>query len=185
MLIAVFLIAFLSGASSGLTVALISPQDGNLTNGSNNTVAFTFNFTGETDNASCGLYLDGIIAASNSSTVPDTGTVLYSDRAFDEGANAWNVSCSSTSQNGSSQSRTLNVDTRPPVWITPRSHSTVRWRLSVGCFGAAPSFLLLNSTTMGGDDSAAQSEASVYRQFFFNPGAQCFAGEARLTLWNE
>jgi len=167
--------------TSNMTVTLVSPPDGNLTNGSSNTVDFVFNVAGTYGNSSCRLYLNGVSAAVNSSVIPDTDTVLHSGAAFREGANTWRVGCTFASWSESSSTYTLNVDTRPPVWIIPRSYSVVHWQLTMNCYNA--SFSLLNSTMLG-DNSTAPSGVSVYRQFFFNPGSQCFAGEVRLVLWN-
>ena len=100
------------------SVNLISPPNATWTNKTNETLQFIFHYQGNTTNASCTLYLDAQPVATNSTTLNNTNTTLYSNTSFGEGTHTWNVTCVDTDgQSGSSPTFEFYADWTEPVII--------------------------------------------------------------------
>ena len=100
------------------TVALLSPTTGAWSKLTNNTLAFSFNYTDVfSSTASCTLYIDSVAVAINASIQNDTvSATLYSNSSIAEGARSWTVTCTDNAGNaGGVAANVLNVDRTAPT----------------------------------------------------------------------
>ncbi|MBN1377196.1 hypothetical protein JW949_02580 [Candidatus Woesearchaeota archaeon] len=111
-LIMFVLVWFVSAAFDSIN--LISPSDNNWTNGTNNTITFTFNYTGNVSNSSCTLYIDGSAYGTNSTVLNNTNTIIYANNTITEGSHFWNVTCNDTFEIKNSSTYNLIVDRTVP-----------------------------------------------------------------------
>ncbi|UCD02666.1 MAG: hypothetical protein JSV63_02655 [Candidatus Aenigmatarchaeota archaeon] len=95
------------------TVNLISPDNATWTNDDNDTIAFTFNYTGENTTASCELFIDGTGYNINSTVYNDTQNTMYANDTISENTHTWYVNCTNTTTTQSSI-WTLNIDRTSP-----------------------------------------------------------------------
>ena len=109
------------------SVDLVSPGNDTWTSGDNNTIDFTFNYTGNTSTASCTLYIDNIASGTNSSVSNNTNTIIKANHSIGDGNRYWNVTCNDNFETMTSPTWLLKVDTQAPtiVSIKPTSGDTV------------------------------------------------------------
>ena len=116
-LILVLIAVFVMGAGID-SVSLVTPANDSWTTGTNETIAFVFNYTGENASASCELFFNDTAYGLNVSTLNATSTTLYGNATIAEGTDiAWYVNCT----NGStvmSDVWYLNVDRTNPAILT-------------------------------------------------------------------
>ncbi len=95
-------------------VNTVSPANNSWTGETNDSIIFTFNFTGENASASCELFINDTSFGVNSSVLNNTNTGIYANASISDGAKNWYVNCT----NGSTTMSDiwfLNVDTTNPV----------------------------------------------------------------------
>ncbi len=101
------------------SVNLVSPGNDTWTNQDNNTITFTFNYTGDNATASCIFYItnstnDFVAVGENSSVLNVTNTDIQSNASIAEGTRQWYVNCTN-STTVQSEIWTLKVDITNPV----------------------------------------------------------------------
>jgi len=114
--------AFAAGINA---VNLLSPASNSWTSGTNGTIVFLFNFTGDNQTASCQLFINGTGFGVNSTARNTTNTMIMANSTISEGTNVWYVNCTNTTTIQSS-TWALNVDrTLPSVsWVSPSTNGT-------------------------------------------------------------
>jgi len=109
-LVAVFVMAL------GVDVVnLASPANNSWTADDNDTIAFTFNWTGENTTASCELFINGTGIGVNATVLNDTNTILLANASIGEGTLNWSVNCTNGTETISSVNWTLNIDRTNPL----------------------------------------------------------------------
>ena len=98
-------------------VNLESPANNSWTSGTNDTISFTFNYTGENATASCELFIGDIGFGVTPNVLVDTSTTIYANSTISDGANDWYVNCTNVST-VMSDIWFLNVDTINPLIST-------------------------------------------------------------------
>ncbi len=77
---------------------LFTPANNTITNGTNSTVAFTFNYTGPINSGgNCTLYIDQAprgVNNSNATTLNNSIMKLFANQSIADGAHNWSVNCS-------------------------------------------------------------------------------------------
>lgn len=104
-------------------VNLVSPGNDTWTSGSNDTINFTFNYTGENLTASCELFIDSTGVGVNGTVLNNTNTVINANTSISDGTHYWNMTCTnSTSQ--TSDTWILKVDTGTPAvtFVSPAAN---------------------------------------------------------------
>ena len=106
------------------TVNLISPSDNNWT--LDNPINFTFNYTDAAATANCKLYIDGILADTNATTINNTNTLLQGT-GIAEGNHTWQVNCTDTAANeGASSILNIYVDrTKPSITLNSPANGNI------------------------------------------------------------
>ncbi|MBN2331341.1 MAG: right-handed parallel beta-helix repeat-containing protein, partial [Candidatus Aenigmarchaeota archaeon] len=107
----------LSVLGAGIDVVyLISPADVAWINGTNDTIAFQFNFTGDNATADCQLFINETAYYSGNVNA-STNTTWYANDTITEGLKIWQVNCTNGTAANSSI-RTIYVDlTDPSVYL--------------------------------------------------------------------
>ena len=110
------LYVFAAGIDS---VSLVSPGNDTLSSQDNDTITFTFNFTGDNATASCVIYVtnstsDFVAVGENTTVLNVTNTDIQSNASISEGVRQWYVNCTN-STTIQSAIWTLNVDLTNPV----------------------------------------------------------------------
>ena len=94
-------------------VELVSPSNTSWVSGDNNTIGFSFNYTGDDAMVSCELFVENVSVGSNDSVLVDVNSEIFSNVSLSEGANNWYVNCANGTSVNSSV-RVLNVDSVGP-----------------------------------------------------------------------
>ena len=121
------LYVFAAGIDS---VGLVLPGNDTLSNQDNDTITFTFNFTGDNASASCVFYVtnstsDFVAVGENTTVLNVTNTDIQSNSSIAEGVRQWYVNCTN-STTIQSAIWTLNIDrTEPLVTINNPSNTTI------------------------------------------------------------
>jgi len=114
--IAILLTIYLALAAPINNVNLLSPQTNIWTNGTNNTIAFIFNYTGDATTANCTLYINDLDYGTNTTTQNNTQTTIYANDTIPEGLFNWTIFCINETGNGLySENRSIGIDTTAPT----------------------------------------------------------------------
>ena len=99
------------------TINLISPQNNSWTNGTNDTIVFTFNYTGDNLTTHCSLRINGVVVDINytiESFDNNTNINILSNDNINEGSFYWEMNCTNQTDTLTSNNYTLNVDRTDP-----------------------------------------------------------------------
>ncbi len=110
-----------------LSVNIVSPGNNSWTNGTNNTIGFSFYYISNASNMSCELFLNDIGYGINNTVFNNTPTSLYANNTLSQGHYSWLVNCSNSTISGGSSSYNLTVDRTAPylALISPSEGSLI------------------------------------------------------------
>ncbi|VVB57887.1 Uncharacterised protein [Candidatus Anstonella stagnisolia] len=110
-------------AAPSINITLVAPANDTWSNGTNNTIAFIYNYTGGlNDTIACALMINGVNKTENISLAGNAtylNTAVFSNSSIADGTLTWNINCTNATANISAlYPFKLHLDTGKPNIIT-------------------------------------------------------------------
>ncbi len=165
-------------------VLLLSPGNNTWTSGTNGTIAFVFNYSGENESAVCTLFVmnsSSEFAGANASSASNTtSTTLYSNLTIEEGARRWYVNCTNETETKQSLIFNLTVDwTKPYAKINRPLNSTV----NSDSFNFTYNETNLNCSWYSIDDGSNTTSCSITGSEWSGTLSIASDGQHNITVW--